>query len=241
MLLTVDGLLEARKVQVDTLPRATVAAPSPRQGRKLRGTSPPKVDAQGTDVDEASTKVRSDNILESPKSPFRQDKSKLLIFNVHRILLNCNLVEDPNLNPNIRYTLKILIKRVVCRPWMVDFLSSYFQKFEVAFWRNKSSLYMVEVVPAMLGRLRGDRQFIPLFIWSQKEYQPMEFEGGAPILWRKLLERVYEHWPSWNKSNTIIIDHKVDRVGCNRGPNIIVSKPFFVVDMKKLGDDLLQL
>jgi hypothetical protein len=186
-------------------------------------------------------KVRSDDILESPKFPFRQDKSKLLVFNVHRTLLDCSSVEDPNPNPSIRYTLKTLTRRVVCRPWMVDLLFNCFQKFEVAFWGSKSSLYMEEVVPTMLGMLRGDRQFVPLFIWSQKECQPVEFEGGAPILWRKPLERVYEHWPRWNKSNTIIIDHKVDRVGCNRGPNIIVPKPFSVVDMENLGDDLLHL
>jgi hypothetical protein len=194
MLQAVDGLLEAGKVRVYTLPQATVAAPSPRQGRKLPSPSPPKIDARGTDVKEASTKVKSDDILESPKFPFRQDKSKLLVFNVHGTLLDCSSVEDPNPNPSIRYTLKTLTRRVVCRPWMVDFLSNCFQKFEVAFWRSKSSLYMEEVVPAMLGRLRGDMQFVPLFVWSQKEYQPVEFEGGAPILWGKPLERVYEHW-----------------------------------------------
>jgi hypothetical protein len=100
---------------------------------------------------------------------------------------------------------------------------------------------MEEVVPAMLGRLRGNMQFFFMFVWSQKECQPVEFEGGAPILWGKPLERVYEHWPRWNKSNTIIINHKVDRVGCNHGPNIIVPKPFSVVDMENLGDDLLHL
>jgi hypothetical protein len=112
--------------------------------------------------------VKSDNILESPKSPFRQDKSKLLVFNVHGTLLDCSSVKDPNPNPSIRYTLKTLTRRVVCRPWMVDFLSNCFQKFEVVFWGSKSSLYMEEVVPAMLGRLRGDSQFVPLFVWSQK-------------------------------------------------------------------------
>jgi hypothetical protein len=30
-------------------------------------------------------------------------------------------------------------------------------------------------------------------------------------------------------------------VGCNPGPNIIVPKPFSVVDMENLGDDLLHL
>jgi hypothetical protein len=133
MLQAANGLLEAGKVRVDTLPRATAAAPSPRQGRKLRGASPPKVDARGTDVEEASTKVRSDDILESPKSPFWQDKSKLLVFNVHGTLLDCSSVEDPNPNPSIGYTLKTLTRKVVCRPWMVDFLYNCFQKFEVVF------------------------------------------------------------------------------------------------------------
>jgi hypothetical protein len=68
--------------------------------------------------------VRFDDILESPKSPFRQDKSKLLVFNVHGTLLDCSSVEDPNPNPSIRYTLKTMTRRVVCRHgWWTSFLT----------------------------------------------------------------------------------------------------------------------
>jgi hypothetical protein len=30
-------------------------------------------------------------------------------------------------------------------------------------------------------------------------------------------------------------------VGCNRSANVIVTRPFYVVDMEKLGDDMLHL
>jgi hypothetical protein len=52
---------------------------------------------------------------------------------------------------------------------------------------------------------------------------------------------VFDQWPRKNNSNTIIIDQKLERVDCNRGTNVIVTRPFYVVDIEKLGDDMLHL
>jgi len=41
--------------------------------------------------------------------------------------------------------------------------------------------------------------------------------------------------------NTLIIDHNVKRVAYNRGGNVIVTKPFYVLDLKNLGDDRMHL
>jgi hypothetical protein len=83
-------------MRVDCLPRATTAGPSPRKPRKQRGTSPSKIDVLATDPEEASTQVRCDDILGSLKSPFRLKTSKLLVLDVHRLLLDCSLLEEPN-------------------------------------------------------------------------------------------------------------------------------------------------
>jgi hypothetical protein len=102
MLQAADGFLEASKMQVDNLPQTTTAGSSLWKPRKQSGTSSSNEDALATDAEEASTQVRCDNILGSMKSPFKLETSKLLILNVHRMLLNCNLLEDPNSNIKIR-------------------------------------------------------------------------------------------------------------------------------------------
>jgi hypothetical protein len=100
---------------------------------------------------------------------------------------------------------------------------------------------MEEIVPTMLRRVNDNGNLVPLFVWSQRECEPIQFEGGAPTMWEKPLQRVFDQWPRWKESNTIIIDHKLERVGCNRGTNVILIRPFYVVDMEKLGDDMLHL
>jgi hypothetical protein len=137
--------------------------------------------------------------------------------------------------------MKTQTKRVVYRPGLTDFLLKCFNHFEVSFWDSKSAMYMGDIVPAMLWKVEGDKKCMPLFVWSQQEYEPIEFKDGAPTLWGKPLRRVFDQWPQWNNSNTVIIDHKLDRVGCNHGNNVIVTKPFYIADLEKLGDDRLHL
>jgi hypothetical protein len=141
MLQAADKLLEAAKMRVDSLPRATTDGPSLKKTKKQRQPSPPKVDAPALDAEEASTQVSSDDKIGPPKSPLIVEMSKLLVLNVHGTLLDCSLLEEPNPNSTICYTLKIPTRRVVYRPWLADFLRRCFQHFEVAFWGNKSVVY----------------------------------------------------------------------------------------------------
>ena len=139
-------------MRVDTAPSDTPAGPSAKPGRKHRHASPPKVDALTTDTEEASTQVSTDTMSGPQKPPSEVEKSKLLVLNVHGTLPDCSLVDEPNSNMGIRYTMKTTSRRVVCRPWLAQFLSNCFFHFEVAFWGSKSAKYMEEIVPAMLRR-----------------------------------------------------------------------------------------
>ena len=111
MLHTADKLLEAAKMRVDSVLRATTGGPSPKKQKKQRQPSPespPKVDALALDAEEASTQVSSDDRVEPPKSPLRVEMSKLLVLNVHGMLLDCSLLQDPNPKSTICY--KTLIR-----------------------------------------------------------------------------------------------------------------------------------
>ena len=161
MLQAANKLLKASKMRIDSVPIATPAGSSTKLARKYRQASLPKIDAPTTDIEEASTQVSNDDMSGPQKSPLEVQKSKLLVFNIHGILLDCSLIDEPNPNTNIWYTMKTTSRRVVCRPWLAQFLSNYFLHFEVAFWIRKSAKYMEEIVPAMLRRSHGDNNFEP--------------------------------------------------------------------------------
>jgi hypothetical protein len=55
------------------------------------------------------------------------------------------------------------------------------------------------------------------------------------------LQAITRKYPQWNTTNTMIIDHKPLRVGCNHHRNVIVVKPFYSADLTKVGDDELYL
>jgi hypothetical protein len=241
MLEAAEELLAASKMQVHSLPRVAGSASSAKAQKKLQQPSPSKVDAPAMNAEEASTEVSFVDTLAPRKSPVSLRTSNLLVFNVHGTLLDCSLVDEPNPNSKIRYTMRTATRRVVCRPWLMEFLQKCLLHFHVAFWGSKSAAYMAEIVPAMLRRVQESSSVVPLFIWSQQECELIEFEGGAPVSWGKPLERVFQQWPYWDKSNTLIIDHKLERVNCNHGANVIVTKPFYVVDMEKLRDDSMHL
>jgi hypothetical protein len=92
--------------------------------------------------------------------------NKLLVFNVHGTLLDCSLLLDKNPNTAIRPTFRTAKCRVIFRPGLVDFLTRCFVHFKVAFWSSKSEVYMDDVVPAMLEKLREGSTFKPAFVWS---------------------------------------------------------------------------
>jgi hypothetical protein len=167
MLEAANKLLAASKMRVDSLPRAAAIGTSTKAQKKLRQSSPSKVDAPATNAEEASTHVSCDDTLGPRKSPFRLRTSKLLVFNVHGTLLDCSLVDEPNPNSKIWYTMKTATKRVVCRPWLLEFLRKCFLHFHIAFWDSKSATYMAKIVPTMLRRVDETTSIVPLFIWSQ--------------------------------------------------------------------------
>jgi hypothetical protein len=134
--------------------------------------------------------------LEYSERPFlRRQSERLLMFNIHGTLLDCSCISEHNPNSTIRPIMRTKVRRVVCRPWLFEFLDRCFTNFTVAFWGSKSDSYMADIVPSLLGRLRGDKGFAPLFVWSSRDCQPIEFKDGIPVMWGKPLERVFQHRP----------------------------------------------
>jgi hypothetical protein len=76
---------------------------------------------------------------------------KLVVFNVHGMLLDCSLLFDKNPNTSIWPTLRTTTRGVISQPSLIDFLTRCFVHFEVAFWGSKSEVYMDDIIPVMLG------------------------------------------------------------------------------------------
>jgi len=91
-------------------------------------------------------------------------QSKLVIINVHSMLLDCRLLFDGNLDPRIQSSTKTKSRRVVFKPWLKPFLYRCFEFFSIAFWGSKSHPYIDDVVLTMLGGLKGVKA-TPLFTW----------------------------------------------------------------------------
>jgi hypothetical protein len=166
---------------------------------------------------------------------------KLLVFNVHGTLLDYSLLLDKNPNPTLRPIFKIENRRVLIRPWLSELLCKCFKNFKVGFWGSKSKRYMDEMVPALLGRVRSPEPLVPAFVWSQKECDVTQWWNNDHVVWGCLLEVVYQKWPHWNSSNTVIIDHNPGQVSCNPRANVIVVSPFYHAQLTKVGDDNLFL
>jgi hypothetical protein len=182
-----------------------------------------------------SVNVEGDLIL--PVSMNGRGRNKLLIFNVHGTLLDSSLIAEKNPNSRIRATIKTKTRRVVFRPWLRAFLSRCCVNFAVAFWGSKSAAYMDEVVPAMIGGISAGSECFPLFVWSGKDCEPVDFEGDTAVAWGKSLAKVYEAWPQFGAHNTLIIDNKKSQISHNPGNNVVVSTSFYVAELEKLADD----
>jgi hypothetical protein len=52
-------------------------------------------------------------------------------------------------------------------------------------------MYMREIVPAILGRMKDGSKSTTVFIWSAKECKVTKFEDGIPIAWGKPLQKVF--------------------------------------------------
>jgi hypothetical protein len=110
-------------------------------------------------------------------------------------------------------------------------------RFDVAFWGTKSEMYMREIVPAILGRMKDGSKSTPIFVWSAKECEVTKFEDGIPIACRKPLQKVFWRYPHFSYSNTVMIDHNSSRLGGNPYGNLIVPTAFYVAELQKVGDD----
>ena len=122
-------------------------------------------------------------------------------------------------------------------PWIRELLLCCFMTFEVAFWDSKSDAYLAEVIFALMEMLTTKKEMKPCFVWFGKHYAPTKYNDGAPTACGRPLEKVFEQYPYQNYSNTVIVDHKAHRVDCNLSANIIISTPFYMEKLKRLGDD----
>ena len=139
--------------------------------------------------------------------------------------------------PAPRSPLPASSSRTSFSPWLRTFLSRCSVDFSMAFWGSKSAAYMDKVVPAMIGGISEGSECFPLFVWSSKDCEPVDFEGDTPIAWGKRLEKVYEAWPQFSALNTLIIDNNKSRVSHNLGANVVITTPFYVANLENLADD----
>jgi hypothetical protein len=101
----------------------------------------------------------------------------------------------------------------------------------------KSQVYMGEIVPAMLARMKHGGNFSPVFVWSGKGCEVIQFEDGIPVAWEKPLQKVFWRYPDFSHSNTVMVDHNITRLGGIPSANLIIPTPFYVAELQKLGDD----
>jgi hypothetical protein len=109
---------------------------------------------------------------------------------------------------------------------LIEFLTKYFLRFHVAFWDTKSEVYMGEIVPAMLARMKHGGNFNPVFVCSGKECEVTEFEDGIPLVWGKPIQKVLWRYPDVSHSNTVMVDHNITRLGGIPSANLVISTPF---------------
>ena len=198
--------------------------------------SPSKLGGNGAENNAPAGEVSPSKWPQSPLIPEAYNPTKLLIFNVHGTLLDTSLLADYNPNPGMRVTKKTMTRRFVFKPWMVEFLRRCLTFFRVAFWGQKSSGYMDEVLREILPVFEHMEGHEPLFIWFAKECELMQKSDDVAI-WGKPLTKVWKAWPCWNATNTIIVDHHAPRVECNLPVNVIVPPSFYVANLHDISED----
>ena len=80
----------------------------------------------------------------------------------------------------------------------------------------------------MLERLKYLAAVGPAFVWSQKHREAIEWSGSNAVAWGYSLQSMWRKFPFWNSSNTVIVDHKPERVMCNPDANVILATPFYI-------------
>jgi hypothetical protein len=209
---------------------------SPKRQKKVIA-SPSKVNPAPGVAEGGSNKFIGNRISESVVAGTRGAQAKLTILNIHGTLLDSSFMAERPSNASIKTSMITQSRRVVFRPWLLQFRSRCFINFTMAFWGSKSECYMDELAAAVLTRLKDAHSYKSLFVWSEKHYLATDFEDGEPLCWRKPLSKVFEVWPTYNLFNTVVVDHKSFRVGYNPMANVKIPTPFYIEHMLKLEDD----
>ena len=177
---------------VDAAPKQ--AEPTKKSSRKT-AKSPMKVHTTTRIPQNMLTKGGPGKMGRQGPTSHTRGRSKLVVFNVQGTLLDCSLLVEPNPNSKIRPTTKTPLKRVVFIPWLKPFLSRCFVHFVVAFWGSKSTSFMEDVVPSMMGGPLRGLNLKPLFEWLGKQCEFFHGGDGAGTSWGKNLSKVYATWP----------------------------------------------
>lgn len=123
----------------------------------------------------------------------------LLIFDVHGVL-----------GYRIPFQKNTFNRAFITRPHCQEFLEFCFQHFEVAVW---SSALMKNVTLTMFGGSGEDNS--PLFVWSQAEITDMSpiasFKKATRPLHLKDMRRVWERYPSYDSSNSLLLDNDLEK------------------------------
>jgi hypothetical protein len=139
----------------------------------------------------------------------------LLILDVNGIL--CHRIRYPDPNPDVpfRSAAKSVVAgtRIILRPCISEFLEFLCEHFCLAVWtsakaKTAQSLLKLIVPPDIRNKL--------LFVWAQKHCQRQSAtdDGEADdrnTVFVKSLDKVYNRFPIWNSSNTILMDDSPEK------------------------------
>ena len=81
-------------------------------------------------------------------------------------------------------------RRIVFRPWLIEFIDKCFKNFRVAFWGIKGNANMEDVVAEMMRKFGGLDSHKPMFCWSTKECEEV-IENIGVSKWKKPLSKVW--------------------------------------------------
>jgi hypothetical protein len=138
----------------------------------------------------------------------------LLILDVNGIL--CHRIRYPDPNPDVPFrsaAKSVAGTRIILRPRISEFLEFLCEHFCLAVWtsakaKTARSLLKVIVPPGIRNKL--------LFVWAQKHCQRQSAtdDGEADdrnTVFVKSLDKVYNRFPIWNSSNTLLMDDSPEK------------------------------
>jgi hypothetical protein len=131
----------------------------------------------------------------------------LLIFDVHGVLGE----RQPYQEGLAKLLRRKPTREFITRPHCEEFLDFCFEHFEVAVW---SSAYRKNLSLPMFGGEKGEDRF-PLFIWAQPEitnlFPIMSFRKLTKPLHLKEIVNVWKSFPSYDASNSILLDNDLEK------------------------------